>query len=112
MDQLHTHELDRLHAELCAGLAEPKRLRLLYELADGPRNVTELAARLNLSQPLTSRHLKVLRERGLVIATRAGAAVDYQLADPRLMDALDILRAILRDALSRRAELVGAVRTP
>jgi ArsR family transcriptional regulator len=81
---------------------------ILYELAERPRNVTELANDMHLSQPLVSRHLKVLRERGMVTATRMGSSVEYQLADRRLIDALDILRAILRDSLTRRAELVGA----
>lgn len=102
-------EVDQLHAEICAGLADQKRILMLYELAEGPRNVTELANALDLPQPLVSRHLKVLRERGMVSATRAGAAVNYELADPRLIEALNLLRAVLRDHLTRRAELVEAI---
>ncbi|MCS6911478.1 MAG: metalloregulator ArsR/SmtB family transcription factor [Anaerolineales bacterium] len=108
MNKTLEREVDQLHAEICAGLADPKRILILYELATGPRNVTELAHSLNLSQPLVSRHLKVLRDRGMVMATRQGAAVEYQLADKRLIEALDILRAVLHDTLSRRAELVSA----
>lgn len=111
MNQTLEAEIDQLHAEICAGLAEPKRILILYALANGPCNVTELAASLNLSQPLVSRHLKVLRERGMVNATRVGPAVEYQLADVRLIEALDILRALLRDSLSHRAKLVGAFDT-
>jgi ArsR family transcriptional regulator len=101
-------EVDQLHAEICAGLAEPTRILILYELAERTRNVTELANNLSLSQPLVSRHLKVLRDRGMVTATRVGAAVEYQLADRRFIQALDILRDILRDSLTRRAQLVDA----
>jgi ArsR family transcriptional regulator len=108
MNRTLEREVDQLHAEICAGLAEPTRILILYELADHARNVTELAHDLALSQPSVSRHLKVLRERGMVTATRVGAAVEYQLADPRLVQALDILRTILRDSLAHRAELVGA----
>lgn len=108
MNKTLEREVDQLHAEICAGLADPKRILILYELAAGPRNVTELAHSLNLSQPLVSRHLKVLRDRGMVLATRQGVAVEYQLADRRLIEALDILRAVLHDSLSRRAELMSA----
>jgi len=108
MNKTLEHEVDQLHAEICAGLADPKRILILYELSAAPRNVTELAHSLNLSQPLVSRHLKVLRDRGMVTATRQGAAVEYQLADKRLIEALDILRTVLHDSLSRRAELMGA----
>lgn len=108
MNKTLEHEVDQLHAEICAGLAEPKRILILYELSTAPRNVTELAHNLGLSQPLVSRHLKVLRDRGMVTATRQGAAVEYQVADQRLIEALDTLRAVLHDSLSRRAELMGA----
>ncbi len=99
-------EINQLHAEICAGLADPKRITILYMLADAPKNVTELANALDMPQPMVSRHLKVLRERGMVVAVRRGPAVEYSLGDHRLIDALDLLRAVLRDHLSNRAELV------
>jgi DNA-binding transcriptional ArsR family regulator len=49
-----------------AALAEPSRRRILDLLCDGERSVNELVARLELSQPGVSKHLKVLREAGLV----------------------------------------------
>jgi DNA-binding transcriptional ArsR family regulator len=49
-----------------AALAEPSRRRILDLLRDGERSVTELVAGLNLSQPGVSKHLRVLREAGLV----------------------------------------------
>jgi DNA-binding transcriptional ArsR family regulator len=99
-------EINHLHAEICAGLADPKRILILYALHQSPHNVTDLAAHLGLSQPLVSRHLKLLRERGMVTATRLGASVEYRLADERLIQALDLLRLVLRDHLTHRAELV------
>ena len=78
---------------------------LIYALAEHPQSVSDLVSSLEISQPATSRHLKILRERGLVKATRLGAHMKYQLSDPRLVEALDILRAILRDQLFRSARL-------
>ncbi len=109
MNQTLKQEVNQLHAEICAGLADPTRILILYELASGPRNVTQLTETLKLSQPMVSRHLKVLRERGMVGATRVGPAVEYRLSDVRLIQALDLLRAVLRDNLTRRAELMGAI---
>ena len=102
-------EVNQLHAEICAGLADPKRILILYALSEKPCNVNELATNLGLSQPLVSRHLKVLRERGMVQANRTGASVEYSLADKRLIEALDLLRSVLRDHLTRNALLVGAL---
>ncbi len=101
-----TKEADQLHAEICAALADPRRIVALYVLADRPRTVNELAADLGLTQSAASRHLKVLRERGLVQAERRGVSVEYRLCDTRLIDALDLLRSILRDELAHRASLM------
>ena len=50
-------------------LAEPSRRAILTLLASGERTVGDLEAALNLSQPSVSKHLRVLREAGLVEAT-------------------------------------------
>jgi ArsR family transcriptional regulator len=102
-------EITQLHAEICAGLADPNRIMILYTLSQSPRNVTELCNELNMPQPLVSRHLKVLRERGMVKTKRLGTIIQYKLADKRLIQALDLLRAVMRDGLTKRAELIEAL---
>ncbi len=98
-------EIILLHAQVCQGLADPKRILLLYALADGPRRVTDLAEALGVPQPTVSHHLKILRERGLVTADQEGTAVYYALADERVIRALDLLRDVLRDQLALQADL-------
>ncbi len=98
-------EIRELHAQICQALADPTRIMLLYALAEESKNVGELAAELDLSQPNISRHLKVLRERGMVTTNRMGAAVEYSLADERLVQALDLLRAVLANKLKSQAAL-------
>ena len=100
-------EITQLEANLCAALSDPNRLLILYALNDGPRNVTELATELGLNQPTTSRHLKVLRERGLVYTVRAGTVITYHLSDPRLIQALDLLRNVMRERLAHQANLIN-----
>ena len=102
-------EITQLHAEICAGLADPNRILILYALSQGPRNVTEIYGELGMPQPLVSRHLKVLRERGMVTTERRGTVVVYSLADDRLIQALDLLRAVMHDNLEKRAKLVEAL---
>ena len=60
-------------------VAEPARRRLLDQLLDGPRPVGELARGAGLSQPNTSRHLRVLREAGLVESSVDGRRRLYGL---------------------------------
>lgn len=102
-------EVTQLHAEICAGLADPNRILLLYALSHNPRNVTELCNDLEMPQPLISRHLKVLRERGMVTTERRGTVIVYSLADKRLIEALDLLRAVMHNNLAKRAELARAI---
>jgi ArsR family transcriptional regulator len=110
MQQPQEAEIQLFHAQICQALADPTRILLLYRLAEGPQNVGELASALKISQPTVSRHLKVLRERGMVTTTRYGATVEYRLIDDRPIQALDLLRSVLHDSLSRSAELIDAIR--
>ena len=102
-------EINQLHAEICAGLADPKRILILYALHEKACNVNELVELLGLSQPMISRHLKVLRERGMVITNRIGATVEYSIADERLIQALDLLRAVLGSKLKSQAALADSL---
>jgi ArsR family transcriptional regulator len=81
----------------------------LYALKEKPTNVGDLAKDLGLSQPTTSRHLILLRERGLVQAQREGQTVTYSLADQRVIHALDLLRSVLASKLKSQADLVDTV---
>ncbi len=100
------HQVSELHAELCSALADSKRLLILYALSERKLNVTDLAEEVGISQPAASRHLKLLRERGLVRAERQGASVEYELTDHRLIEALDTLLSVLRDRINYRASLL------
>ena len=80
-----SQEVTALHAELGAAIADPRRILMLYALSEHACNVGDLSSHLGISQPATSRHLKILRERGLVLAAREGANVEYRLADTRLI---------------------------
>ena len=102
-------EICELHANLCSGLADPIRIAILYELSAGPMNVTDLVAAMDLPQSSVSRHLRVLRDRQLVSARREGTSVYYELADPEILTALDMLRGVLRRRLESRAKLADSL---
>lgn len=105
MDAQLREEIDNLHAQICRALADPHRILILYTLAERPHYVGELSQELDLPQPSVSRHLKVLRDRGLVQAEREGQAVSYTLMDERIIEALDLLRSVL----AARLKLQGAL---
>jgi DNA-binding transcriptional ArsR family regulator len=62
-----------------AALAEPSRRQILDLLRGGERSVSDLVARLTLSQPGVSKHLKVLRTAGLVEVRPEGRQRWYRL---------------------------------
>ncbi len=97
-------EVFRLHARFCRALGDANRLLIIVALHERPRTVNELAREIGASQPLTSRHLGVLRDKGLVIAERDGAFVRYQLADRRIFSAIETLLDVLAAQLGPRVK--------
>jgi DNA-binding transcriptional ArsR family regulator len=85
-----------------AALAEPHRRQILDLLRGGERSVGDLVGRLDLSQPGVSKHLKVLREAGLVASRSEGKRRVYALCSEPLeeVDAwLEPYRAFWSDRL-------------
>jgi DNA-binding transcriptional ArsR family regulator len=83
--------------ELLRALAAPLRIRIVTELADGPRCVHELVDTLGAPQPLVSQHLRVLRGAGIVRGSRRGREIAYALTD-------DHVAHIVADAVSHARE--------
>lgn len=77
--------------ELLQACAEPVRWAVLEELADATRCVCDIRERVPVPANLLSYHLKVLRDAGLVTASRRGRWIDYTLSD----DARRLMRAAL-----------------
>ena len=93
-----------------SALADPHRREILALLLERPRPVGELVERLRLSQPGTSKHLRVLREAGLVRVRQDGPRRMYAV-DPRPMAEVDSWLEPYRrlwsdslDALGRRLD--------
>ncbi|MGH7916791.1 MAG: ArsR/SmtB family transcription factor [Candidatus Binataceae bacterium] len=74
-------------------LAEPLRLALLRHLMGGPATVSELVSTLDEPQSKVSNHLALLRDRGLVHATRQGRQIVYQLRDRTVAELIESLIA-------------------
>ena len=106
MEQEVRQEIEILHEQVCLVLADPIRIMLIVTLAQKPQCVNDLAAELALPQSTISRHLRVLRERSLVVTTRQGTSVCYALADDRLIEVIDLLRGILRDRVLKQVNVI------
>jgi DNA-binding transcriptional ArsR family regulator len=98
-------------------VAEPRRRQILELLIPGERPVNDLVAALGLGQPQVSKHLRVLREVGLVSVRGAGQQRLYQLNAQRLKAIHDWVSTfepfwdIQLDRIKARAERKAAERT-
>jgi len=99
-------EVTQLQANMCSAFTDPTRILIIYVLHEKPCNVTELANLIGIPQPTASRHLKVLRDHGLVQTSRNGATITYSLVDDRLIQSLEILRTVLHDTITSKANLM------
>jgi ArsR family transcriptional regulator len=102
-------EINVMHDRICSALGDPKRILILYLLAEEGRCVNEICEALNLPQSTVSRHLRILRERELVRTERNGTSINYSLADHRIIVALDLMRGILASQWEARADLAQSL---
>jgi len=77
-------------------LAEPMRFKIIELLESGELMVIDIARRLDVTQPLLSHHLGLLRQSGLVKSRKDGRKRYYQLSPDRFMSLLGYLTAICR----------------
>jgi ArsR family transcriptional regulator len=102
------HDIEVIQASLLRALASVHRLRIIHLLGSGSVEVHDLARDLQLPQATVSQHLSALRSAGLVAATRDGRAVRYELTDPEILLACDLMRDVLVRRLSALGNLAVA----
>lgn len=84
-------------ADILRLMGEPNRLKLLLACLDKPQSVSSLAEQLQLSVPLVSQHLRLLRSARLLRAKRDGRHIFYEIDDAHV-------RCILIDMISHFTE--------
>ena len=84
-----------LQSDLMKALAHSRRLEIIHLLRDQELPVSDIHSMLDLPQANISQHLAVLREAGIVTARRDGKHIYYQLSDPKIIEASDLLRDVL-----------------
>lgn len=90
----------RADAELLSlvfrGLAEPTRLAIMLELAEGERRVTDLVEKIGMSQANVSGHLACLRDCGLVEGEPRGRQVFYRIGSAEVVGVIRAAEKVLR----------------
>jgi DNA-binding transcriptional ArsR family regulator len=88
-------------------LADATRRAIVSRLAEGPQAVGQLAARLPVSRPAVSQHLKVLKDAGLVSERAVGTRRVYRLNPAAVAALRDQLDTFWQRALASYADVAG-----
>ena len=107
-----------LDSETCSIIADfftvyanPIRIHIFCALRSGPKRVTELAEHAGVSLQNISQHLRILRDRGAVIARKDGQHTYYSIANMKYLMGVKMIRDALVEDMQKRADRHRAANT-
>ena len=92
---------NRLKSTIFYALSDQIRLEIVSYLRAQEKCVCEIVPHLKLVQPLVSRHLKILRDVGIVRVRKDGTKRMYSIVDPKIHDVVDAVTSELASALTK-----------
>ena len=102
--------LFEMQAQLCALLANPKRLMIIDLISRKEEiGVGQIADTLELPISVVSQNLRLMRDKNVVISRREGHSVYYRLKHPKLMVGCHAVREVLLDELRARGEIAESM---
>jgi len=97
--------LFELHAEVCKIFSHPKRLQIIEALREKELTVSEVVGYLGIPKANVSQHLAVLRQKKVVVTRREGLNIYYRIANPKIIQACDLMRQVLLEQLKEGERL-------
>jgi DNA-binding transcriptional ArsR family regulator len=94
---------NRFRSTFFHALADSIRIEIISYLRDGEKCVCEIVPHLNLIQPLVSRHLKILKDAGIVRCRKDGTKRMYAIVDEKIYNIIDALSPELVEVLTKEA---------
>jgi DNA-binding transcriptional ArsR family regulator len=92
---------NRFKSTIFYALSDPIRLDIVSYLRNGEKCVCEIVPHLNLVQPLVSRHLKILRDTGIIRCRKDGTKRFYSIVDQQIFNVTDALTFELVNVISK-----------
>jgi DNA-binding transcriptional ArsR family regulator len=93
---------NKFKAKIFKALSDPVRLDILEFLRDGEKCVCEIIPHVSLIQPIVSRHLKILKDCGVIRARKDGTKRLYAITDQRIFHVIDDITPELVDTLTEK----------
>jgi ArsR family transcriptional regulator len=94
-------DLNKFRAKIFKALSDPIRLEIINLLCKKEMCACDLIPHLNIIQPLVSRHLKILKDCGLIKCRKEGNRRIYSITDRRIFKVIDALSPEIIDSISK-----------
>ena len=95
---MELNALAESQATMCSVFANPKRVLILWSLAERELSVTDIAMAIDASLQCTSQHLHLMKKTGILESHREGQTVYYHIIDDRLTERCQLLQRICQDS--------------
>ena len=99
-----------LHADVCKIFSSPKRLEILNTLKDREMSASELIEKTGLSKANLSQHMNVLKSKGVVLTKREGINIYYRIANPKIIQACNLMREVLLEQLREKGKMASSLK--
>lgn len=107
MKNVMSDEMLELVSQRFRLLSDPMRLRILHQLQDVEKTVTELVEATGASQPNVSKHLSTLKNFGLVKRRQQGNMAYFSIGTPFVFELCNTVCDNMRDELEQRSTLLS-----
>ena len=105
MKETDDDQIFKIHADFCGALANEKRLKILWILAEGERSVGEIASAIGISITNVSQNLRVLKDKGAVLEEKKGQHVYYRISHPNFIKGCRLIRQGIFETQKLRSKL-------
>jgi DNA-binding transcriptional ArsR family regulator len=103
--KIDNHDILQQQADLCSTMANAKRLAILEVLKGGEVSVGQIADVVGSSISTVSQHLRILRDKNVVIARKEGHTVYYRLSNLKIAACCEMVRQVLLEDLIARGRM-------
>ncbi len=101
-------EISKMHASVCQVFANPFRIEIIEALVEQGEQTTEgLAKRIGTTAANISQHIKMMRDRGVVVSERRGNHIHHRLLNDQLKELFLFERRLLSQIMERAAKIVS-----
>lgn len=102
MPDLKSDAYYEAHADFCSVCGNANRLKILDVLdTEDSLTVTELTKATGITQSTLSQHLKLMRDRGILVRTKEGVNNYYRIKDERIIDGMHTMRDVIEDQMKK-----------